>query len=66
MIGALDVLFLGIGWGGGAGGDVAAPQIVGQTRQSGNIHFTVGQYWLIIKINRRNSLNIGGNMLYNS
>jgi hypothetical protein len=52
--------------GGGGRGDVAAPQIVGQTRQSSNIHFTVGQYWLIIKINRRNSLNIGGNMLYNS
>ena len=33
-------------------------------RLSGNIRFTVGQYWLIIKINRRNSLNIGGNMLY--
>ena len=41
--------------------------IVGQTiSQSGNIRFTVGQYWFIIKINKRNSLNIGGNMLYNS
>jgi hypothetical protein len=34
--------------------------------QSGNIRFTVEQYWLIIKINRRNYLNIGGNMLYHS
>jgi hypothetical protein len=41
--------------------------IVGQTiSQSGNIRFTVGQYWFIIKINKRNYLNIGGNMLYNS
>ena len=42
-------------------------RFLGRLGQSGNIYFTVGQYWLIIKINRRNhSLNIGGNMLYNS
>ena len=41
-------------------------QLLGRLGQSGNIYFTVGQYWVIIKINRRNySLNIGGNMLYN-
>ena len=42
-------------------------RLLGRLGQSGNIYFTVGQYWLIIKINRRNySLNIGRNMLYNS
>jgi hypothetical protein len=33
--------------------------------QSGNIRFTVGQYWLIIKINGTNSVNFVGNMLSN-
>ena len=32
---------------------------------SGNIRFTVGQYWLIIKINGTNSVNFVGNMLSN-
>jgi hypothetical protein len=27
-----------------------APSLLGKQRQSGNIRFTVGQYWLIIKI----------------
>jgi hypothetical protein len=36
--------------------------IVGQTiSQSGNIRFTVGQYWFIIKINKR-----GKYAIYNS
>jgi hypothetical protein len=26
-----------------------APSLLGKQRQSGNIRFTVGQYWLIIK-----------------
>jgi hypothetical protein len=30
-------------------------------KQSGNIRFTVGQYWLIIKINGTNSVNFVGN-----
>jgi hypothetical protein len=42
-------------------------RLLGRLGQSGNIYFTVGQYWRIIKINTTNySLNIGGNMLYNS
>jgi hypothetical protein len=41
-------------------------RLLGRLGQSGNIYITVGQDWLIIKINRRNySLNIGRNMLYN-
>ena len=37
-----------------------------QTRPVGQYSLHSGQYWVILKINRRNSLNIGGNMLYNS
>ena len=33
------------------------PQFVGQTKPVGNIRFTVGQYWLIIKINGTNSVH---------
>ena len=33
----------------------------GKQSQSGNIRFTVGQYWLIIKINGTNSVNFVGN-----
>ena len=47
-------------------------QLLGKQSQSGNIRFTVGQYWLIIKINGTNSVNFGrnsvnfvGNMLSN-
>ena len=40
---------------------MAAPQFVGQKSQSGNIRFTVGQYWLIIKINGTNYVNFVGN-----
>jgi hypothetical protein len=31
----------------------------GEQSQSGNIRFTVGQYWLIIKLNGTNSVNFG-------
>ena len=34
---------------------------MGKQSQSGNIRFTVGQYWLIIKINGTNSVNFLGN-----
>ena len=33
----------------------------GEQSQSGNIRVTVGQYWLIIKINATNSVNFVGN-----
>jgi hypothetical protein len=56
---------------GGAGGG-SSPSLLGKQSQSGNIRFTVGQYWLIIKINGTNSVNFvgnsvnfGGNMLSN-
>ena len=39
----------------------AAPSLLGKQSQSGNIRFTVGQYWLIIKINGTNSVNFVGN-----
>jgi hypothetical protein len=32
------------------------PSLLGKQSQSGNICFTVGQYWLIIKINGTNSV----------
>ena len=35
--------------------------LLGKQSQSGNIRFTVGQYWVIIKINGTNSVNIVGN-----
>jgi hypothetical protein len=34
---------------------------LGKQNQSGNIRSTVGQYWLIIKENRKNSVNFVGN-----
>ena len=37
------------------------PSLLGKQNQSGNIRFTVGQYWLIIKINGTNSVNFVGN-----
>jgi hypothetical protein len=37
------------------------PSLLGKQSQSGNIRFTVGQYWLIIKINGTNSVNFVGN-----
>ena len=36
--------------GGGGGGGGGSPSLLGKQSQSGNIRFTVGQYWLIIKI----------------
>jgi hypothetical protein len=48
---------------GGGGG--SPPSLLGKQSQSGNIRFIVGQYWLIIKINRTNSANFVGNMLSN-
>jgi hypothetical protein len=46
--------------GGGGGGGIPL-QFVGQKSQSGNTRFTVGQYWLIIKINGTNYVNFVGN-----
>jgi hypothetical protein len=43
------------------GGGQLPHRLLGRLSQSGNICFTVGQYWLIIKMNRINSLNVGGN-----
>jgi hypothetical protein len=48
--------------GGGARGPAASPSLLGKQSQSGNIRFTVWQYWLIIKINGTNSVNFVGNM----
>ena len=54
---------------GGGGGSPPPPSLLGKQSQSGNIRFTVGQYWLIIKINGTNfvgnSVNFVGNMLSN-
>ena len=36
------------------------PSLLGKQSQSGNTRFTVGQYWLIIKINGTNSVNFVG------
>ena len=47
--------------GGGGGGGGSPPSLLGKQSQSGNIRFTVGQYWLIIKINGTNSVNFVGN-----
>jgi hypothetical protein len=47
---------------GGGAEEAAAPQFFGQTKPVGQyIRFTVGQYWLIIKINGTNSVNFVGN-----
>jgi hypothetical protein len=53
------------GGGGGGGGRPSPHSLLGKQSQSGNIRFTVGQYWLIIKINGTNSVNFVGNMLSN-
>ena len=50
----------GRGGGGGRRGR-QPPSLLGKQSQSGNIRFTVGQYWLIIKINGTNSVNFVGN-----
>jgi hypothetical protein len=47
------------------GGGGQPPSLLGKQSQSGNIRFTVGQYWLIIKINGTNAVNFVGNMLSN-
>jgi hypothetical protein len=36
------------------------PSLLGKQSQSDNIRFTVGQYWLIIKINGTNSVKFCG------
>ena len=46
---------------GGAAAPPPPPSLLDKQSQSGNIRFTVGQYWLIIKINRTNSVNFVGN-----
>jgi hypothetical protein len=40
-----------------------APSLLGKQRQSGNIRFTVGQYWLIIKITGTNYVNFVVNLV---
>jgi hypothetical protein len=42
---------------GGEGGGSPPPSLLGKQSQSGNIRFTVGQYWLIIKVNGTNSVS---------
>jgi hypothetical protein len=51
----------GGGGGGGGGGGRQPPSLLGKQSQSGNIRSTVGQYWLIIKKNGKNSVNFVGN-----
>ena len=45
----------------GGGRKPPPPSLLGKQSQSGDIRFTVGQYWLIIKINGTNSVNFVGN-----
>ena len=40
-----------------------APSLLGKQRQSGNIRFTVGQYWLIIKRTGTNYVNFVINLV---
>jgi hypothetical protein len=40
-----------------------APSLLGKQRQSGNIRFTVGQYWLITKTTGRNYVNFVVNLV---
>jgi hypothetical protein len=40
-----------------------APSLLGKQRQSGNIRFTVGQYWLIIKRTGPNYVNFVVNLV---
>jgi hypothetical protein len=56
---------MGVPGGGGGGGGGSPPSLLGKQSQLGNIRFTVGKYWLIIKINGTNSVNFVGNMLSN-
>ena len=51
----------GVPGGGAEGAAAPPPSLLGKQSQSGSIRFTVGQYWLIIKING----NFVGNMLSN-
>jgi hypothetical protein len=39
------------------------PSLLGKQRQSGNIRFTVGQYWLIIKRTGTNNVNLVVNLV---
>jgi hypothetical protein len=54
---------MGVPDGGAEGAEAPPPSLLGKQSQSGNIRFTVGQYWLIVKINVTNSVNFVGNML---
>jgi hypothetical protein len=40
-----------------------APSLLGKQRKSGNIRFTVGQYWLIIKRTGTNYVNVVVNLV---
>jgi hypothetical protein len=40
-----------------------APSLLGKQRQSGNIRFTVGQYWLITKRTGTNYVNFVVNLV---
>jgi hypothetical protein len=40
-----------------------SPSLLGKQRQSGNIPFTVGQYWLIIKRTGTNYVNFVVNLV---
>jgi hypothetical protein len=40
-----------------------SPSFLGKQRQSGNIRFTVGQYWLILKRNGENYVNFVVNLV---
>ena len=62
----IEVVLMGVPGGGRRGRQPPPPpSLLGKQSQSGNIRFTVGQYWLIIKINGTNSVNFVGNMLSN-
>jgi hypothetical protein len=45
------------------GGGRQPPSLLGKQSQSGNIRFTVGQYWLIIKITGTNYVNFVVNLM---
>ena len=54
-------VYMGVPGGGRRGRQPPTPSLLGKQSQSGNIRFTVGQYWLIVKINGINSVNFVGN-----
>jgi hypothetical protein len=63
---------MGVPGRGAEGAAAPPPSLLGKQSQSGNIRFTVGQYFFIIKINGTyfvnvvgNSVNFVGNMLSN-